>query len=155
MAHPAQDEPTTTPGTPNVGVLMFVAHRALEERSLAAVHAAGATDITPAQARLLQRVDPQGTRLGELADRARVTKQSAGFLVDQLERSGYLERVPDPTDGRARLVRFTGRMRALGAAADAEVARALAEWEAHLGPRAMGQLVATLTRLREITDPFA
>lgn len=141
--------------TPNVGVLMFVAHRSLEERALVAARASGATDVTMAQARLLQRVDPQGTRLGELADRARISKQSAGFLVDQLERAGYLERVADPTDGRARLVRFTDRARALADVADAEVARALAEWEAHLGTRAMDQLVASLTRLREITDPFA
>ena len=46
-------------------------------------------------------------RDGFTAEQAQVTKQTAGFLVDQLEKAGYLERVPDPTDGRARLVRVT------------------------------------------------
>lgn len=42
-----------------------------------------------------------------ITERAGVTKQTAGFLVDQLEHAGYVERVADPTDGRARLVRIT------------------------------------------------
>lgn len=142
-------------GTPNVGVLLFVAHRALEERALAAVRGAGATDLTPAQARLLQRVDPGGTRLGELAARALVTKQSAGFLVDQLQRAGYVERVPDPADGRARLVRLLPRAARLVPVGQAAVEEALAEWEEHLGTAAMGHLVDALARLREVTDPFA
>jgi hypothetical protein len=40
---------------------------------------------------------------------AEITKQSAGFLVDQLESGGYVDRVPDPADGRARLVRVAER----------------------------------------------
>ncbi|MFF4545156.1 MarR family winged helix-turn-helix transcriptional regulator [Streptomyces sp. NPDC001435] len=65
---------------------------------------AGFDDFTPAQARVLQRVGPDGTRLTELAEQAQITKQTAGFLVDQLEKAGYVRRAPDPTDKRARLV---------------------------------------------------
>lgn len=140
---------------PTVGVHLFVANRALEERAHGAVVAAGVDDITVAQARLLSRVADEGSRLVELADRARVTKQTAGHLVDQLERNGYVERAPDPTDGRARLVRLTPRARALVPVAGAEVVRVLQEWRQHLGDRAMDELVASLARLAEITDPFA
>jgi MarR family len=45
--------------------------------------------------------DRPGTRLTVLAEAARITKQTAGALVDQLERSGYVVRRPDPTDARA------------------------------------------------------
>src|ERR671920_964421 len=94
-----------------LGTLLFVANRALEQRAFDAVVAAGITDITLAQARVAARIGPQGTRISELAEQARVTKQSAAFLVEQLEAAGYVERVPDPRDGRARLVRLTARAR--------------------------------------------
>jgi DNA-binding MarR family transcriptional regulator len=138
----------------NVGLLLFVAYRAMEQRVLDAVVAAG-FDITPAQARIFQRIGPDGTRLGELAEQAQVTKQTAGFLVDQLERAGYVERSPDPRDARARLVRIADRGRAALPVAAAAVAQVEAEWTAHLGKRGMTALRDALTRLREITDPYA
>ena len=86
---------------------------------------------------------------------AQVTKQSAGFLVDQLERAGYVERVPDPTDARARLVRISERGRAAQACAREMEQQLEAEFEAHLGPRRMRELRRSLESLREITDPYA
>lgn len=134
---------------------MYVAARSLESRAYDAVVAAGATDLTPTQARLLAQIDPDGTRVVTLAARARITKQSAAFLVDQLEAAGYVARVADPRDGRAKLVRLTPHARAIGDAADAEVARALAEWEEHVGPGRMRRLEETMAMLREVTDPWA
>ena len=148
-------EASTGGPQPNVGVLMFVAARSLEERAYDALVAAGAADVTPTQARLMAQIDPDGTRVVTLVARARITKQSVAFLVDQLERAGYVVRVADPHDGRAKLVRLTQRARAVGDAADAEVARALGEWEEHLGPTRMRQLEETMVMLREITDPWA
>jgi DNA-binding MarR family transcriptional regulator len=149
------DDASTTVDRPHVGVLMYVAARSLEARAYDAVVAAGAADLTPTQARLMAQVDPGGTRVVTLAARARITKQSATFLVDQLERAGYVERVADPSDGRAKLVRLTPHARTIGDAADAEVARALAEWEEHVGPERMHRLEETMAMLREITDPWA
>lgn len=63
--------------------------------------------------------------------------------------------VPDPTDGRARLVCGAHRAWAAKEVADAVVAEVEKEWEAHLGARRMRQLREALTRLREITDPWA
>jgi DNA-binding MarR family transcriptional regulator len=138
----------------NIGLLLYLPYRALENRVFAAVAEAGFDDITVAQARLLQRVGTNGTRLTELAEAAQVTKQTAGFLVDQLERAGYVERVPDPADGRARMVKITDKAAEAIPAASAEIARIEAEWTRHIGPRRMTQLRDALTRLREITDPY-
>jgi DNA-binding MarR family transcriptional regulator len=142
------------PEQANVGLLLFIAYRAMEKRVLDAVVAAG-FDITLAQARVLQRIGPNGTRLSDLAEQAQVTKQTAGFLVDQLERAGYVRRVPDSTDARARLVRLAERGRKAIPIATAAVADVEAEWTVHLGNRRMTQIRDALTRLREITDPYA
>lgn len=138
----------------NLGLLLFIPYRAMEDRVFAAMAEAGFGDVTPAQARVFQRIAPGGSRLTDLAEQAQITKQSAGFLVDQLERAGYVERVPDPTDARARLVRVSERGALAIPIAAAEVARVEAEWEAHLGKQRTRQLREALTRLREITDPY-
>ena len=138
----------------NVGLLLFLPYRAMEARVFAALAAAGFDDITPAQARVFQRIAPGGSRLTDLAAQAGITKQSAGFLVDQLERAGYVERVPDPSDGRARLVRVAERGARSMEASRGVVAQVEGEWTAHLGERRMVQLRHLLTDLREITDPW-
>lgn len=138
----------------NVGLLLYIPYRAMEARVFAAMAEAGFGDFTPAQARVFQRIAPEGSRLTDLADQAQITKQSAGFLVDQLERAGYVERVPDPTDARARLVRVAARGAKAIPLAAAIVAEVEAEWTAFLGERRMSQLRGILTQLREITDPY-
>ena len=139
----------------NTGLLLFIPYRELERRVFAALAAAGFDDFTPAQARVMQRIGPDGTRLTELAEAAQVTKQTASFLVDQLERTGYVRRTPDPSDARARLVRVAERGLAARPVADATVAEVEGEWRAHLGERRWSTLRDSLTRLREITDPYA
>lgn len=133
---------------------MSIAHRAAESAVYGALHAAGFGDLTLAQARICQRLRPNGIRVTELAEQAQVTKQTAGALVDELERNGYVVRQPDPHDARARQVLLTARGRQLCAAAAAEVARVEAQWRAHLGAGVYDQLLAGLTALREVTDPY-
>jgi len=138
----------------NIGLLLYIPYRALETRVFKAMAEAG-IEVTPAQARIFQRIGPDGTRLTELAEAAQVTKQTAGFLVDQLERAGYVERTPDPTDARARLVRISERGYATIPVATAAVEEVEAEWTAHLGKQRMAQLRRSLSLLRDITDPYA
>src|SRR5258708_11106294 len=88
----------------DLGVLLFIPYRYAEDRICRALQDAGFDDWTLAQCRVFQRIAPDGSRLTDLADQAQLSKQSAGVLVDQLERLGYVRRVPDPTDGRARLI---------------------------------------------------
>ncbi|MEU4803802.1 MarR family transcriptional regulator [Actinosynnema sp. NPDC023587] len=138
----------------NIGLLLYIPYRELENRVFAALAEAGFDDITTAQARIFQRIGPNGSRLTELAEAAQVTKQTAGFLVDQLARGGYVERTPDPTDARARLVRVARRGLTAMPITAAVIADVEAEWTAHLGQRRMAGLRDALARLREITDPY-
>lgn len=140
---------------PNLGLLLFIPYRHLENRVLDALAAAGHDGVSLAQARVFARIGPDGTRLTDLARAAQVTKQTAGFLVDALERGGYVERAVDPADARARLVRIAPRGQEAADAAAVVVAAVEAEWAAHLGPRRMAALRESLARLREITDPYA
>ena len=139
---------------PSTPVLMFVAHRDVESRVMAALAEAGLDDITSAQSRLMQRLDPAGMRLTDLAEQARVTKQTAGALVDQLERAGYVMRRPDPSDARARLVTLSERGLTACSAAAAEVVRVEQEWRRHLGDTAYRGLRNALIALRAVTDPY-
>jgi DNA-binding MarR family transcriptional regulator len=138
----------------NTGLLLFIPHRAMEQRVFAALAAAGFDDFTPAQARVMQRIGPHGTRLTELAEAAQVTKQTASSLIDQLERKGYVRRTADPADARARLVQIAERGAAARPVAEAEVAAVEREWRAHLGERRWAALRTALTALRDVTDPY-
>ena len=138
----------------NVGLLMFLPYRAMEARVFEGLAAVGFDDFTPSQARVFQRIGRDGSRLTDLAAQAGITKQSAGFLVDQLERAGYVERVGDPADGRARLVRIADRGARSVEASRSIVADVEAEWTAYLGDERMARLREALETPREITDPY-
>ena len=71
------------------------------------LEAAGFANLPPAYHPIFENIDPTGTRLTVLAARAHLTHQSMGEVVAELERRGYVERIADPSDGRARLVRLT------------------------------------------------
>jgi MarR family transcriptional regulator, temperature-dependent positive regulator of motility len=60
-----------------------------------------------AHSALFAHIDPEGTRSSEVAERAGMTKQGMGQLVADLEKKGYVERVEDPADRRAKLVHLT------------------------------------------------
>jgi DNA-binding MarR family transcriptional regulator len=75
------------------------------------VEAAGFRDIRPGHGCVFGTIDPQGSRLTDLAQRANMTKQSVGEATSDLEQRGYVERVPDPDDGRAKIIRLTERGR--------------------------------------------
>jgi DNA-binding MarR family transcriptional regulator len=90
---------------------------------------------------------PDGERVTELAARAHTTKQAMGYLVDYLVQHGYLERLRDPTDGRAQIVRRTERGWEANRVAREVVGDVQAEWAAMLGPHRLDQLVNLLTDL--------
>jgi DNA-binding MarR family transcriptional regulator len=68
--------------------------------------------------------------------------------------AGYVRRVPDPRDARARLVQIAERGRAAVEVARQTEAKVEAEWTAHLGEKATAHLRHALAGLREITDPY-
>ncbi len=76
----------------------------------------------------------EGMHLTELAERAQITKQSMGYLVDYLQERGYVERVPDLVDGRARVTR--------------QIVQGIEEdWACRLGEHKMDQLRQLLKEL--------
>lgn len=138
----------------NTALLMLISARHAEARVHDAVRVAGYDDMSPAMARLAAQIAEEGSRVTELAERARITKQSASALVEQLERAGYVRRVPDAADARARLVTLAERGRAVQRVARREERAIEREWTGHLGADAMRALRAALTELRPITDPY-
>ena len=115
------------PVTPLVVQLRRIAQSIVDEL-VERLQADGYTDITTAHHPVFYNLDLFGTRLTELAARAGMTHQSMGELVAALVELGYLERVPDPVDRRARLVVLTPRGRKAARLARAEVADIDAEW---------------------------
>jgi DNA-binding MarR family transcriptional regulator len=138
----------------NLGLLLFIPYRFMESAVLAALKSHG-HDIPLNQARVFQRIAPGGSRLAELAGAAQLTKQTLGSIVDQLERAGYVRRVPDPSDARARLVTLTAKGQELVEISIPVVRHIEAAWEAHLGRDRTVQLRRTLAALCEIADPYA
>ena len=139
----------------NLGVALFIPYRYTEDRMFQALQDAGFNDWTLAQCRVFQRIALDGSRLTDLADQAQMTKQSASVMVDQLESLGYVRRVPDPADGRARLIVIEQRGRRAVEVAKATRDEILAEWKEYLGTRNFTLLQQILDQLREITDPYA
>ncbi|MFD4432886.1 MarR family winged helix-turn-helix transcriptional regulator [Nocardia sp. NPDC058497] len=92
-----------------LGNLLSAAARALSAELDAGLVAAGFDDVRAAHAPVFQVIDPEGTRLTVLAERAGMTKQAMGELIRHLTDRGYVAVGPDPADGRARLVRLTDR----------------------------------------------
>jgi DNA-binding MarR family transcriptional regulator len=70
---------------------------------------AGITDIRPTHGCVFRFLHDDGMRLTDLASLAGLTKQSVGEIVDDLTALGYIERYPDPTDKRAKLLRLTAK----------------------------------------------
>jgi DNA-binding MarR family transcriptional regulator len=87
--------------------------------------------------------------VSELARRAQITKQSMAELVAHLERHGYVERVPDPKDRRARLVKATAKGREVYAIARVVIADLERDWTARLGEPKMRRLRALLEELND------
>jgi DNA-binding MarR family transcriptional regulator len=69
--------------------------------------ALGHQDLRPAHARLMVFLGWEGSRITDIARAQDVSKNAVGQLVTELEELGYVERVPDPADGRAKIVRYT------------------------------------------------
>lgn len=99
-------------GRDDLGFLLAKAAQRWNEVLAERFAAAGYGDVSPSYGSvLLPLFEEDGLRLGELAGRARLSKQTMTELVRRLERDGLVERRPDPSDGRASLVFLTGRAR--------------------------------------------
>ena len=133
--------------------LLFKASRLANERALArAASGPSGPPVRAAHTALFPHLDFDGIRLTDLASRVGVTKQAVGQLVDDLVSLGMVERIDDPTDKRAKRVRFSRRghgalLQGLGVLGEIETALAAA-----VGKRRMRELHATLRLIIETLE---
>ena len=139
----------------NLGVLLREPFRIASDQLHARFAESGHPAVRPPHGNVFQFLDADGTRVSELARRAQITKQSMAELVAHLERHGYVERVPDPGDRRAQLVRSTARGKELYAVAREFVAETERAWTKMLGATKMRQLRRLLEELNAglLPDP--
>lgn len=130
-----------------IGALLRIPYQATVAAVEEGLAAAGYAGVRPAHFAVFQHMRPGGSRATELAELAQITKQSMGYLVDYLETREYVERVPDPADGRAQLVRLTPRGQDLARAARAIIERVEADWGRRLGAPRLEQLRGLLRDL--------
>jgi DNA-binding MarR family transcriptional regulator len=113
----------------------------------AAFAAAGLDGIRPAQAVALVPLASGGLHASDLADRLRVSRQAVAQGIAALERNGYVTRVPDPADARARIIELTPRGRQALRVMRSNAMNVEKRWEKVLGPRRLGELRGTLELL--------
>jgi len=136
---------TSARGAPeNLAILLREPFVVMSDGLVERLAARGHPEVRYAHGAVFQFLDDAGTRVSELAARARITKQSMAELVAHLERHGHVERVPDPGDGRAKLVRATARGRKVFAIAREAMAEVDARLDAELGPARVRELRALL-----------
>ena len=130
-----------------IGALLRIPREAALRQVVAGLAAADFGDVRPAHFTVFQHIPPQGIRLTALADAALMTKQSMGYLVDDLEALGYVERVPDPTDRRAKVVRLTARGQTVEETVRTVIGQIEADWAARLGQEEYQHLTRLLRAL--------
>lgn len=129
----------------SIGRALAAAARLFARDVLAAVRAHGFAEVNEGVLGLCRLLDRDGTRLTELATRARMTKPAMAELVARAQAIGLVERQPDPRDGRARAIRFTRRGLRLLDAARAGVAEAEGRLAAVTGDVFVAELVERLS----------
>lgn len=136
---------------PMIGALLHAAWATARTRISAGLADAGFTDLQPAHLMVLQYPGPDGERPSTLARRAAMSKQAMNQLLSSLEQLGYIERVQDEHDGRARTVRLTERGTQAMTTIQAIVAELEREWTAALGVSRFAELKSMLGTLRQMS----
>lgn len=135
------------PTRPLISLLLRLLYQQHAQDVEAALSEAGFGDLRPAHANVFPFVPAEGISVSELAELARVRKQTMAQAVEQLERMGYVERRPNPDDGRSRLVFLTDRGASVKPVTHATAARVEQRWAELTSPEELDALRATLMRL--------
>ncbi len=138
-----------------MGHFLLRSARLWNEEAIARSRAGGFPSARLSHTQVMPHLDLEGTRLTELARRMDVTKQAAQELINELEQLGVVERVPDPSDGRAKLIRFSERGRR-GLLQGLDVLAAIeGELRRSLGDRTMGELSGALAKALSFLETLA
>ena len=111
------------------------------------MHARGFAGIRLVHIALIRNVDENGTRISEIARRAGMTKQATGQLVAEFVDLGYVRLVNDPSDGRAKIARYTAKGKRLLVAIVASIEQTEANVSAAIGAPKLAALKTTLGRM--------
>ena len=134
-----------------IGATLNLLAQAINRQIVEALHAQGFSDFRPAFHPVFQWCKPEGSRLSELAEMSGVTKSAMTQLIDVLVGLGYVERAPDPGDGRATLIRRTERGWAVNRIAARVVGETQQEWSVALGQEQFIRLLEALRHLTRLT----
>jgi DNA-binding MarR family transcriptional regulator len=132
---------------PTVPALVQMLAATAGPRLRAAFAAAGLDGIRPAQSAALIPLVAGPLHASDVADRLRVTRQAVAQAMTALERHGYVARVPDPVDARARLIELTPRGRRALRVMRSSAVDVESQWHETLGPHKLQQLKETLQTL--------
>lgn len=146
MSSDSSDHPNDKP-SPYVGAMLGIVWQWVRDQLYAGVVAAGYDDLNAAHVGLWRYPGLEGLRPSQLADRRGITKQSVNDLLGHLEQHGYLLRVPDSADRRARVIRLTSKGWRLQRTIYAEAGAAQLRIAEILGPRRFAQLHSSLELL--------
>jgi DNA-binding MarR family transcriptional regulator len=140
--------------TLRLGALLRLAHQQGIQELARWLAASAYADLQPAHSAAVAGLwlRPAGVRLTTLAEGARITKQSMGALVDHLMDGGYVERVEDPDDGRAALLRLTARGRRFAEAVRGFGSDLEERWAARVGAKRIRELRETLQALVDVGE---
>jgi DNA-binding MarR family transcriptional regulator len=107
----------TRSGKIDIGILLVLADQEFVRELRDHLAAQGYDDQGRSDGFVLRTLFDGPTTISRLAERLEITKQGAGQIADDMARRGYVERRPDPSDARARLLHLTDRGRAALSAA--------------------------------------
>jgi DNA-binding MarR family transcriptional regulator len=128
--------------------LFDIAFEALLAEFRTELEAAGYADLRPTHGCIFRFVREDGMRLTDLATMAGMTKQSVGEIVDDLVTRGYVERIPDPNDRRAKLISLTEKGEQAQRVGFGLFAKIESRWAARYGPD-------RLAAMRELLEEIA
>jgi DNA-binding MarR family transcriptional regulator len=112
----------------------------------------GFAELRPAHGCVFGNIEDEGSRLTDLAVRSGFTKQSVGEAVGDLESLGFVERVSDPADGRAKIIQLTPHGREALAASEEIFADIERRFAADVGEERYAQFRQTLLELQGVTQ---
>jgi DNA-binding MarR family transcriptional regulator len=132
----------------NLGRLLIRTYLSINRRLIASLGDLGYRGLRLGHVSVLSNLDLETpTPMVVIAERAGVTKQAISPIVRQLEELGYVTTTVHPTDGRVRLVKFTGRGRKVILDAQPVIDSIEREARTVIGDDGFNQLVSFLTTM--------
>ena len=135
---------------PSLALLLRVIYQHHSQAIESALRASGFDDIAPSAGNVFPFMRREGITISALAELAGVRKQTMAQAVEQLERSGYVERRENPADRRSRLVFLTDRGRTVTPVTHAAAAAVEERWASLIGTDELERLRHELQSLLEL-----